>query len=124
MLKITYLESGLYLEQLPEPVEDWLALRMILTLRMGQRLVVEPSTASLLIPAALITRSRLARLAHTTDVTLSPVDDADVEVVLSGVWLASGGNEEGVFVAMLHPAIEQMLLQLWQEAQLPTSMKR
>lgn len=124
MLKITYLESGLYLEQLPEPLEDWLALRMLLTLRMGQRLVVEPSTASLLIPAALITRSRLVRLAYSADVTLSPVDDADVEVVLSGVWLASGGTEEGVFVAMLHPAIEQMLLQLWQEAQLPTSMKR
>ncbi|MFM7425728.1 MAG: alr0857 family protein [Elainella sp.] len=121
MLKITYLESGLYLEYLQETVEDWLALRVILALRMGQRLVVERTTASLLLPTALVKRSALEPIARREQAALlSQVDDQYMEVSLSGTWLYSG-EEEGVFVTMLHPSIEHLVFRLWQLAQSETS---
>jgi hypothetical protein len=125
MLKITYLESGLYLEYLSDTVEDWLSLRLILALRLGQRLVVERTTASLLLPIALVQRSALETIARREGAALlSPVDDQDMEVSLSGTWLHSG-EEEGVFVTTLHPSIEHLLFRLWQLAQTePSSINR
>lgn len=121
MLKVTYLESGLYLEYLQETVEDWLALRVILALRIGQRLVVERTTASLLLPTALVKRSALESIARREEATLlTQVDDQYMEVSLSGTWLHSG-EEEGVFVATLHPSVEHLVFRLWQRAQAETS---
>ncbi len=121
MLKVTYLESGLYLEYLQETVEDWLSLRVILALRIGQRLIVERTTASLLLPVALVKRSALESIARREEsALLSQVDDQYMEVTLSGTWLHSS-EEEGVFVATLHPSIEHLVFQLWKMAQTEAS---
>lgn len=123
MLKVTYLESGLYLEFLQETIEDWIALRVLLALRLGQRLVVERSTASLLLPIDLVKSSRLEALMHQEKaVTLAVCDAHDLEVSLQGTWISSSADEtEGVFVAALNPAIEQVLLQVWQASQAEAS---
>ncbi|MBW4464806.1 MAG: hypothetical protein KME07_05115 [Pegethrix bostrychoides GSE-TBD4-15B] len=119
MLKVTYLENELYLEYLHTTVEDWIALRVILALRTGQRLMVEQMTASVLLPISLLERSALVNLARREDqVDLVQVDDDDMEVSLVGSWVSSGQQEaEGVFVATLSPSVEHLLAQLWQMAQ-------
>ncbi len=119
MLKVTYLENELYLEYLHTTVEDWIALRVILALRTGQRLMVEQMTASVLLPISLLERSALVNLARREDqVDLVQVDDDDMEVCLVGSWVSSGQQEaEGVFVATLSPSVEHLLAQLWQMAQ-------
>ncbi|MEM9926593.1 MAG: alr0857 family protein, partial [Cyanobacteria bacterium P01_D01_bin.50] len=53
MLKLTYTENSFYLELLTQSVEEWIQARVILTLRVGQSLCVEPSTASFLLPVDL-----------------------------------------------------------------------
>lgn len=126
MLKVTYLESELYLEYLPDMVEDWLALRLILALRTGQRLLIERMSASVLLPIALLERSALSNLARREDqVDLVQVDDEAVEVNLAGTWVSSGEPEaEGVFVATLSPSVEHLLVRLWQMAQTGASVGR
>lgn len=126
MLKVTYLENELYLEYLHTTVEDWIALRVILALRTGQRLLVEQMTASVLLPIALLERSALVNLARREDqVDLVQVDDDDMEVSLVGSWVSSGQQEaEGVFVATLSPSVEHLLAQLWQMAQNSAAIER
>jgi hypothetical protein len=123
MLKVTYLESGLYLEFLQETIEEWIALRVVLALRLGQRLVVERSTASLLLPIDLVKASGLETvLQHEKVVTLAVCDVNDVEVSLQGTWISSSADEsEGVFLVALNPVVEQVLLQVWQAAQVEAS---
>jgi hypothetical protein len=124
MLKITYLESGLYLEHLHETVEDWIALRVILALRTGQRLMIERTTASLLLPIGLVKRSALESIARREQVMLSYVDDEYLEISLPGTWVTSDEEAEGVFVASVNPSIEQMVFRLWTAAQVETSSLR
>jgi hypothetical protein len=123
MLKITYLENDLYLEYLHETVEDWIALRVVLALRMGHRLVVERNTASLLLPINLVKLSSLATAARQEEAILLARSDAEyIEVSLQGAWVSSNDHEaEGVFVTMLHPGVEQLLFRLWQASQVGTS---
>lgn len=126
MLKVTYLERELYLEYLHSSLEDWIALRVILSLRTGQRLVVERMTASVLLPIALLERSALVKLARREDqLDLLQVDDDYMEVSLVGTWVSSQEQEaEGVFVATLSPSVEHLLAQLWQMAQSSASVGR
>jgi hypothetical protein len=123
MLKVTYLESGLYLEHLQETVENWITLRVILALRMGHRLVVERSTASLLLPISLVKRSDLEALARQEDaIWLAQVDAEYMEVCLQGTWVSSGEQEsEGVFITALDSTIESVLFNLWQVAEVGAS---
>lgn len=126
MLKVTYLESEVYLEALQENLEDWITLRVMLALRAGQRLVVEHITASLLLPVDRVQLSRLTLLARYEDgMTLSRVDAEDWEISLQGCWISSGEPEaEGVFVVSLNPILEATLLKLWQRCQMDTASIR
>jgi hypothetical protein len=126
MLKVTYLESSVYLEHLQETVEKWITLRIVLALRTGKRLVVERSTASLLLPIDLVKRSSLEAAAQQEEaLSLSQVDAEYVEISLRGTWISSHEQGEGVFLAMLHPTIERLLFNLWQAAQVhPSSVWR
>lgn len=123
MLKVTYLESGLYLERLQETVEDWVALRVLLALRMGHRLVVERSTASLLLPIKLVKLSNLETVAPKEKAMwFSRCDTEYIEVSLQGTWVSSSEQEtEGVFVTTLNLAAEEMLFNLWQMSQIGAS---
>ncbi|GAB4243014.1 MAG: hypothetical protein Kow00121_68510 [Elainellaceae cyanobacterium] len=120
MLKVTYTESGLHLEQVHESLEAWIARRTVLALRTSQRLVIEHICASVLLAADLHELSDLERAACLEEagtLTLSVCDVGYVEASIQGIWLMAGSEDEGVFVAVLKPRTEQMLLHLWQMSQ-------
>lgn len=125
MLKLTYIENSFHLEHLAKSLEEWVALRVILVLRVGECLCVEPSTASFLLPADLpgvdLLKAEVERQ-ETDALDLCACDAKYVEVSLKGAWLASSESAEGVFVAALSHSTEFFLLKLWQEAQIGASV--
>ncbi len=124
MLKLTYTENGFYLELLAQPLEEWVTARVMVALRSGTSLCVEPSNASFLLPADLPHLNALERQGQTEDAIALCLCDADyVEVSLQGTWLSSDPNgEEGIFVTVMSYAVEFFLFKLWQEAQTMTSV--
>ncbi|WP_017306723.1 alr0857 family protein [Spirulina subsalsa] len=129
MLKLTYTENGFYLEQLTVSLENWVTARMLLALRSATSIMIEPSTASFLLPANLPQWSELERLAISTEgyantITLARCDNECREVCLQGTWVVSEPeSEEGIFIAHLSDGLEHFLYQLWREAErltLPT----
>lgn len=124
MLKLTYTENGFYLELLAQPLEDWVTARVMLALRTGTSLCVEPSSASFLLPTDLPQLQALERQGQTEDAMALCLCDADyVEVSLQGTWLSSDADaEEGIFVTVMSYAVEFFLFKLWQEAQTMTSV--
>lgn len=128
MLKLTYTENGFYLECLAQSLEEWVALRVLLALRAGTRISVEPSTASFLLPAELPGIEQLVLEAQREDseiISLCTCDAEYVEVSLRGNWISSDSESgEGVFVVALSERTEFFLHKLWQEAQACTSSLR
>ena len=123
MLKLTYTENGFYLERSPVPLEDWVTARVILALRAGTNLCVEPSTASFLLPTDLPQLRHLERHQEGEDaIALSLCDAEYVEVSLKGTWMTSDvEGAEGVFVTSMNYAVEFFLIKLWEESQIRTS---
>ncbi|MBW4646224.1 MAG: hypothetical protein KME23_25080 [Goleter apudmare HA4340-LM2] len=135
MLKLTYTERSFYLECLTLSLEEWVAQRAILALRVGQSLSIEPSTASFLLPVDLPGVERLKAEVQCHDskiIALSPCDVEYIEVTLQGSWLSNGSEEAvGVFVTAMSDSpkgdsyratsnassTEFFLHKLWQEAQ-------
>ncbi|WP_088893531.1 alr0857 family protein [Leptolyngbya ohadii] len=127
MLKLTYTETGLYLELVPESIEEWLHLRLTLSLRTSQSFHLEPGTASFLLPTDLPGLNRLHRLINRTEqeITLTTADHSSVEISLRGIWIASTTHEtEGVFVAAIDRAVEALLFDLWQVSEMHISSLR
>ncbi|NEP58092.1 MAG: hypothetical protein F6K31_13880 [Symploca sp. SIO2G7] len=124
MLKLTYTENGFYLELLAQPLEEWVSARVMLALRSGTSLCIEPSNASFLLPADLPQLQSLERQGQTEEAIALCLCDADyVEISLQGTWLSSDPNsEEGIFVTVMSHAVEFFLFKLWQEAQAMTSV--
>jgi hypothetical protein len=123
MLKLTYTENGFYLERLAQPLEEWVTARVILALRAGTHLCVEPSTASFLLPADMPQLRHLERHQEGEDaIALSLCDAEYIEVSLKGTWMTSDiDSAEGVFVTSLNYAVEFFLIKLWEESQIRTS---
>ncbi|MBD2257943.1 alr0857 family protein [Pseudanabaena sp. FACHB-2040] len=126
MLKITYTDTGLILEQVAQTVEALVAQRMLLTLRLGQSIAVQPTYASLPLPADLPGMAYLQQLSRQTEAIAidrcdSESDDLScswLEVTIHGVWIAeSASSDEGIFVTELEKSLEQQLMALWQQAQ-------
>ena len=122
MLKLTYIENSFSLDYLAKCLEEWVALRVILALRVGECFGVEPSTASFLLPLGLpgldLLEAEVGRQ-ETDTIALCACDAEYVEVSLKGTWLASGSESaEGVFVTAMPHSIEFFLCKLWQEAQI------
>jgi hypothetical protein len=133
MLKLTYIETGFYLERLAQSLEEWVATRAIFALRVGDRICLEPSTASFLLPADLPRLNLLVaeiRRQGTDEIALCTCDAEYVEVSLQGTWLATEienlateiENAEGVFVTALSHATEFLLFKLWQDAQISATV--
>ena len=123
MLKITYLEEGIYLEYLEESVEAWKASRVLVSLRAAASIHVESSLASLVLPWDLPCLNKLAELEARELIEVTPCDEGYIEVALLGIWVAqSPESEEGVFVCELDLSSEYFLYQLWQKAQIGTSV--
>jgi hypothetical protein len=126
MLKLTYTEGSFYLECFTLPLEEWVAQRVILALRVGQPLHFEPSTASFLLPVDLPGVERLKAEAQRNDseiIALSTCDAEYLEVTLRGSWLSYGAEDaEGVFVTTMSDRTEFFLHKLWLEAQVCASV--
>ncbi len=118
MLKLTYTENGFYLERLAQPLEEWVTARVILALRAGTSLCVEPSTASFLLPVDMPQLRHLERHQEGEDaISLSICDTDYVEVSLQGTWMTSDSDgETGVFVTSMSYNVEFFLLKLWEES--------
>lgn len=121
MLKLTYVENGFTMEALAQPLEDWVALRVLVALRSATAICVEPTTASFLLPVDLPYLKQLEALARREGpdaIALDLCDEDFIEVSLQGTWVSSDPNgEEGVFVAALSHRVEFFLFKIWQEAQ-------
>jgi hypothetical protein len=120
MLKLTYTETSFDLERLTQSLEDWVTGRVVLAMRVGQCVCVEPSTAAFLLPVDLPGVDLLQTEAQRdgTQMNLCAGDAESIEVSLSGSWLAvDSETEEGVFVTAMSDRTEFFLCKLWQEAQ-------
>jgi hypothetical protein len=122
MLKLTYTENSFYLEHLAQPLEGWVTARVILALRAGTRLYVEPSTASFLLPVDMPQVRHLERHQEGEDAIALSICDAEyIEVSLQGTWMTSESDgETGVFVTSMNYNVEFFLLKLWEESQIRT----
>jgi hypothetical protein len=126
MLKLTYTENGFHLERLAQSLEEWVTTRVVLALRSGTGLCVEPSAAAFLLPADLPYLSDLEKLARSEmdgSIELSFCDGEYVEVVLQGSWLSDElDSEEGIFVTRLSDRAEFFIDKLCQEARMGASV--
>ena len=126
MLKLTYIETGFYLEYLAKSLEDWVQERVVLALRVGESLYIEPTTAAFLLPADLPGLETLVMEIRRLDpesISLSAGDAEYIEVSLNGTWVSlNADSDEGVFVAAMSHSIEFFLLKLWQDSQVSASV--
>lgn len=126
MLKLTYTENSFDLECLALSLEEWVAQRVILALRVGQSLCIEPSTASFLLPVDLpgveVLRAEVKRDDREI-IALCNCDAEYMEVTLQGSWLSDNSKDVvGVFVTTMSDRAEFFLHKLWQEAQFCASV--
>ncbi len=127
MLKLTYTEFGLYLERVTTPLEAFVCQRMVLAIRLGQTLHVEPSRAAFLLSVDLPGLNQLEALARShadTSLMLAPVDDAFVEVSVQGSWIAASTEaHSGTFVTALTDRAEFFVDRLWQATQQQATLR-
>ncbi|MEB3341461.1 alr0857 family protein [Okeania sp.] len=118
MLKLTYTESDFYMERLAQSPEQLVALRVILAMRVGQKIVVQPSSAAFLLPINLPELSMLevaVRDEGGENIALCVADDEFAEVSLGGNWITLEPEQQnGIFIAALSDRIELLLFNLWQ----------
>jgi hypothetical protein len=126
MLKLNYTEDGLYMERLMASPERAVAQRVVLAMRLGQSLQVEPGHASFLLPADVPELEQLElslRQECRGRVNVIPVDDEFVEVSLSGSWIAESKEaHEGMFLTVLSDRVELLIYKLWQMSETYISM--
>jgi hypothetical protein len=126
MLKLTYTESSFYMERLAQSPEQLVGRRAMLAMRVGQKIVVEPSSAAFLLPIDLRAMSMLEeaiREEGNDTIALCDADEEYAEVSLGGTWISTDvRGESGVFVTVLSDRVEFLLLKLWQEAQAGASV--
>ena len=115
MLKLTYTDSNFQIECLNESLTDWLNLRILLYLRAGKQISIEPHTASFLIAADLPEWTELQALIaeNRENIEFDICDGEYMEVSLRGIWISSEKSTcEGIFVCDLTPTAEIMFVQL------------
>jgi hypothetical protein len=121
MLKLTYTQSGLVLERVSASLEVLVAQRVLLALRTGETLYVEPGYAAFLLPDGLPGLQQLEvaiKREACREVSIASTNDGFVEVNLRGSWIAATtSTHEGIFMAALGDCTEFFLDQLWQKSQ-------
>jgi hypothetical protein len=105
MLKLNYTDVGLYMERAMTNPELLIAQRVLLAMRLGQSLHVEPGRASFLLPTNIpeleVLEMALQR-EYGSAVTLIAVDEEYVEVGISGSWIAEDKDaHEGMFLTVM-----------------------
>ncbi len=123
MLTLTYTEAGLHMERVSISLEVSIAQRVLLAVRTGHKLYVEPGNAAFLFPADAPGLPPLeAAIERNQPLILTPVDDTFVEISLQGSWLAeSAATHEGIFLTALSDRAEFFVYKLWQITQLQVS---
>ena len=122
MLKITYIEEEISVEQIQESVEAWKANRILVNLRASVSVYVESSVATLVLPIDSCLKD-LVQLTEKELIDIILCDREYVEVSLLGTWIAEHKNsEQGIFVCELSSDSEHCLYQLWQKAQTEASI--
>lgn len=124
MLKLTYTEFGLHLERVTVSLEALVSQRVVLALRTGQTLHIEPSRAAFLLSIAAPGFAELEKLVRLerVPVSIAPVDDQFVEVSVEGSWIATTVEaHSGMFVTALSDRTEFFVYKLWQATQLQAS---
>ncbi|MGI0488047.1 alr0857 family protein [Pantanalinema rosaneae CENA516] len=121
MLKLNYTESGLYMERVAAPLEVLVAQRVVIALRAGKTLFVQPGRASFLIPndaPGLVQLELALKLEHNDTISVAPVDQECLEVGVQGSWLAETIDaEEGTFITAFSDRSEFFVYKLWQATQ-------
>jgi hypothetical protein len=120
MLKLTYSELGLRLEQIDASLEQWVTERTILALRINEPLYVQSGNASFLVPtaavAASLDRAWMTDLPHA--ISFCYADRDFYEVNIAGVWLAKNTEaSEGILAAELDDIAESSICYLWESSQ-------
>ncbi len=120
MLKLIYTEIDVHLEQFAANLEKWVQDRVIFSLRTGDQITVEKSSAAFLLPVDSPELDILIDLVNQekSDVVEIGVGDQEfMEVSLLGYWLTDDpDSSEGVFVSELSSELESYLFQFWNEA--------
>ncbi|WP_413160819.1 alr0857 family protein [Capilliphycus salinus ALCB114379] len=130
MLKLTYTETAFHMERLTQSPEQLVSLRVRLAMRVGQSILVEPSSAAFLLPRHLPMLPMLedALSQHNSDAIAMCVADAEsVEVSLTGTWITAdldAEEENGIFITVLDEYTENLLFTLWQEAYIGASVMK
>lgn len=126
MLKLTYTDLGICLEQGTEPLEALISRRVLVAVRLGQSIYLQTGRASFLLSATTPHLADLDQLireeygwAQDTKadamIYLCPVDDQFVEVSVLGVWVAADAEaHEGTFITRLSDRVETLVMALWQ----------
>lgn len=126
MLKFTYTETGITIERSHQSLEELVMLRVVLAMRVGQRLIVEPGSATFLLSANLQAWKLLDAVVQRSlndTIVLCQCDSEFIEVSLRGTWIAQAtSSEEGIFLAELGDSLpgtlceraEFILFKLWQ----------
>jgi hypothetical protein len=125
MLKLNYTDVGLYMERTMTNSELLISQRVLLAMRLGQTLHVEPGLASFLLPAD-IPELKVLEMAlqqeYGSGISLIAVDGEFVEVGLSGSWIAEDKDaHEGMFLAVMSDRIERFIYKLWQMSEVHIS---
>jgi hypothetical protein len=109
MLKLNYTDVGLYMERTMTNPELLVAQRVLLAMRLGRSLHVEPGLASFLLPADIPELEVLETAIHReygSIVTLIAVDEEFVEVGISGSWIAEDKDaHEGMFLTVMSDSL-------------------
>jgi len=125
MLKLTYIEDGLHLERMTASLDVLIAQRVLLAVRAGQKLYIEPSQAAFLLPADAPSLSHLEltlKVDRSQTITVTAVDHAFVEISLQGSWIAEHHDaHEGMFLTACSDRAEFFIYKLWQLTQLHAS---
>ncbi len=125
MLKLTYTDNGFLLERLVKSLEDWVTTRVMLSLRVGTSIAVEPSTASFLVSVDLPVLAELKTLQqeNSESISVNRCDAEYVEVCLEGTWVTSEqDSDEGIFVCAIGDRAESCLEKIWQDSQISASV--
>jgi hypothetical protein len=120
MLKLTYTSTGVTLERSVESLDVAVRRRVMLGLRMGQPLGMEPTSVSLMVNRSVpALKALMSAVASAPASTLRLVQRAaQVEMQLQGYWLAQQEPlGEGVFMMNLDPTLEGHLVNIWQASQ-------
>jgi hypothetical protein len=123
MLKIIHTEDNFQVEILPQPLEEWLGSRVLLSVRAKNPIFIEPITRSFPVKLNPYLLTTLEQNIKNDKVKLEKCDPEFVDIVIEGSWVSfSPHSELGIFVTTLNEKVECILHQLWLQTQSFTSV--